>query len=791
MMTEKGCRNLRASIAFSVIVAVSLLLNTCNLFKPGLGEKVDITAPVVTISAPQQNSYIKGTMTIQGAASDDLSLASLSVSYPGPAGQVTKSITVANGSWSFDIPTGPGGAENLPDGEQHIVVTAKDGSGKESQAELIAYIDNTPPTVLLTVPQGYGTSKPTTSDYIDIKGEVWDRSPVTEVNVSVFNTSGSVMETRHADGTNTWSTRFLTTGYTASATDPYTYSVEAKDKAGNANTYYYHSADIWALLTTYGGTLFPATDEIGKVDQDKSGAAGVIPYADLYGHRLGYPGGSYGDFYKTDDATLPVINFSNLDLANPIQDNVIGTKVPINGYINPGPALNTVLAGTLKAWIIPWSDPPVWPGTPNVNNPPDVIATGISSSVSFQIEPKILGTYISSGRYLIRVDAGASGTSSVASEVCGFIVDSGAPRVEAVQPADLSLVRRKIFAAGTPLAGQEGIEIRVNLQDDNSAQLSTAVAALTNGGPALPGIAWDGVSGPDTWYIIQVPLGAGKSEIWFELEGKDDVNMPARKTVHYTIDETAPTVVIVSPSDGSWVTGNSTTVSGTSSDNTGLVSTIYLWLGLSSATPPADITTWNSLTGNASWVTTLPLGGEGAYTVRAVAVDFADNQSSIGTRTFTLDQSNPTLTETSTGSGTILRNAGFTLSGTAADTNALSSITITEKKNGGTPTTVLSLSPSGTSQVYTYNKAVNAGTHADDGTYEYTITTTDAAGKTAPSITRTVIVDTEAPLLVLEGFTSGYNSALSQVNGIVVYKFSADGGIVSVEKSGSDYVGHF
>jgi hypothetical protein len=44
--------------------------------------------------------------------------------------------------------------------------------------------------------------------------------------------------------------------------------VVVTDKAGNQNTYYFHREDIVTLKNNHNSeALFPATDEIGKIDQ--------------------------------------------------------------------------------------------------------------------------------------------------------------------------------------------------------------------------------------------------------------------------------------------------------------------------------------------------------------------------------------------------------------------------------------------------------------------------------------------------------------------------------------------
>ncbi len=763
--------SIRVVVLAVLAVGAAVSLQTCDFFKPGFGDKVDVTAPVVAITSPAQNSYVRGAFTVSGTVSDDIGVSSMSVSYPGQSGTVTKAVTFSGGAWSIAIPTGTAGSENLPDGEQHVTVSASDASGKQTSVQLIAFIDNIAPTVLITVPQGYGTNRPTVNASIDIKGEVWDRSPITGVTVEVIRDATGVSQTlKTANGTYTWSASIDTSAY--ADTEFFHFLVKATDKAGNVNAYYYHSQDIWTELLAIGGTRFPATDEIGLVDQTGTGTASGITYASLQSIQIGDPGAPtpvYGNFYRDADASKPVITYTNIDTALPTLSNVISTKVPITGIIQPGPANVPITQSSIRAWIVPLGTVMPYPGYPAAGNVDAgaLTSNAISTSFSFSLEPKVGGSYIASGQYTVLIRAEASGTPEELD--CDFIVDAGAPRIDDIQPPTASLITRKTFAAG-PLAGQTGVEIMVTASDDNDVQTVSATASLDSDmDPPLAGlaVAEDLPTNPGDYYV-QVPLGAGNTAIWFEVEVEDNTGSITRRTVQYTIDEINPSISITSPTAGSWVTGNSTTVSGTSSDNSGNVKDIYVWVGLTSVTPPAPVkSTWTRLDGNASWATTLALGAEGSYTAHAYAFDFADNQSAEATRSFYLDQSNPTVTETSIGAGAVYRSALFTLSGTAADTNALANITMLQVYNGGAPSTVLNQALSGTSQPWTWTLPGGS----PDGTYEYTVTLTDAAGKTAPTLGRTVVYDTTAPSASFTDVTPlvGVNT----VNGVIAYSVSA------------------
>jgi hypothetical protein len=129
-------------------------LSTCDLFKVGLGEKVDISAPALEITSPTNGSYITGIVHLKGTASDDTGIASVSVavSFPASSGLSAKQYTASfsDGQWSLDFDS----AALAPSIEvnTNILVTATDLSSKTSEQKIIIYVDNNPPTVKLTSP---------------------------------------------------------------------------------------------------------------------------------------------------------------------------------------------------------------------------------------------------------------------------------------------------------------------------------------------------------------------------------------------------------------------------------------------------------------------------------------------------------------------------------------------------------------------------------------------------------------------------------------------------------------
>ncbi|NNM53089.1 MAG: hypothetical protein HKM05_00005, partial [Spirochaetales bacterium] len=261
----KGKNTVIARIAGAILaISLGLTLATCQAVNAGLGPKIDLYPPTISISSPTANAYLKGTIALQGKAADDMSLKSVEVTYPSASGSKTLTATLnTDGTWTCNIPTGTTGTDNLPDGQQTLVATAIATSGKTTQTSVIVNVDNIPPTVLVSTPNSYfnpllkNSSSPTFSDYVDISGSAWDPSPITSVQVTLWDNkvpSAPVkIGSQPADGTNTWSTRFKLKDTDGGALtkqndgDTLTYEINVTDAAGNQSTYYYHQQDVASL----------------------------------------------------------------------------------------------------------------------------------------------------------------------------------------------------------------------------------------------------------------------------------------------------------------------------------------------------------------------------------------------------------------------------------------------------------------------------------------------------------------------------------------------------------------
>lgn len=280
----------------------------------------------------------------------------------------------------------------------------------------------------------------------------------------------------------------------------------------------------------------------------------------------------------------------------------------------------------------------------------------------------------------------------------------------------------------------------------------------------------------------------------FTITATDKVGKSTPVTRNIRLDSTGPTINIATGLDG-YQTSDTISVNGTAEDVSGVDKVYYSFAD----TEAADLSdsTWHATTNATNWSFEMAGGTDGAVKkLHLCAVDKNGVASAVITREVKYDLANPSVTETGIGSTekTYNRtNTSFTLTGSVSDTNGIKSLTITDEENN---TYAHNLTPS-TTEPYSYTTSAPGtwtvtcpiGTSAattnkvSDGTHSFTITATDAAGKTS-TVQRTIIVDTELPTLTLSALPDK-NEMLSTIHQTTLRGTANDGtngsGISKVE----------
>ncbi|MBO4859873.1 MAG: hypothetical protein J5527_15265 [Treponema sp.] len=187
-----------------------------------------------------------------------------------------------------------------------------------------------------------------------------------------------------------------------------------------------------------------------------------------------------------------------------------------------------------------------------------------------------------------------------------------------------------------------------------------------------------------TWSIPASAFTSGATQALVFI-AKDKVGRTGRTTpesfnVYY--DSTGPVIGINSPNEGESKTDSEIEASGTVSEaGVGLAKIQYTTV---TSTTPAE-SDWHDITvasGSTTWNQNLSFDGEGAEILRVRAWDKLGNNSTIVTRNFYFDSSDPSLSVTSL-SNNDYKNTNFTLSGTAWDINAIASIEVKDDGKTG------------------------------------------------------------------------------------------------------------
>jgi hypothetical protein len=148
---------------FTVLVlgaaAAGMMFSCDNPFEAGMGKKVDIVPPVITLETPRSGAFIKETEIIRGKASDDRQVISVEAGIYdglGASAQIhwtREGLVYHSGSdaftWTVDTKT----LNNGKDGQVKLRFRATDDNQKSAETEDLIYnIKNNPPEIGVTIP---------------------------------------------------------------------------------------------------------------------------------------------------------------------------------------------------------------------------------------------------------------------------------------------------------------------------------------------------------------------------------------------------------------------------------------------------------------------------------------------------------------------------------------------------------------------------------------------------------------------------------------------------------------
>lgn len=338
--------------------------------------------------------------------------------------------------------------------------------------------------------------------------------------------------------------------------------------------------------------------------------------------------------------------------------------------------------------------------------------------------------------YAVATDiAGNTATSAIIS----VTVDNTAPTVAVTSPVNGGKVGGTITLA-TNAADNVGV-LKVQFYRDSSVLLGTTLAAPFN-------LSWNTTTvtaGAHTLYAIATDTAG---------------NTATSTTISVTVDNTAPTVSLTAPSNGSLLWGTAVALSATATDNIAVSKVDFyrdsnVLLGTDTTTPYGI--SWDSTSTSS-----------GAHTIFAVATDSAGNTKTSTVVNVTVDNTGPSVTLTAPVNGATISGT-VAVSATASDNVAMSKVEFYRDSNV--------LLASDTSSAFSMN--LNS-TSLTSGAHILYAVATDTAGNHTTSASVAVSVDNTAPTVSI---TSPANGAqvLKNTNVNIAATASDNIGVIKVE----------
>jgi hypothetical protein len=273
MLTSTATALIRRCALLAIVLAAAL----GAAGSAGAKGKPDAIPPTVSIGSVPKTIMSGSTVQVSGSASDNVSVATVSISVDGGAYQLAQGTT----SWSYSLR-----ATGLAVGNHTLTARAVDASGNAASTAVTISIsaDSTPPSVSITSP----LSGSTLSGQVTVSGRASDDVGVAQVALSVDGGAYLV-----AAGTSSWSSVISTGSLSPGA---HTLAARATDSAGNTSTASETvtiadtTAPAVSISSPLGGSTVSGTITVSGSAADNAGLARV---------ELAVDGGAYSSVQGT------------------------------------------------------------------------------------------------------------------------------------------------------------------------------------------------------------------------------------------------------------------------------------------------------------------------------------------------------------------------------------------------------------------------------------------------------------------------------------------------------------
>ena len=385
------------------------------------------------------------------------------------------------------------------------------------------------------------------------------------------------------------------------------------------------------------------------------------------------------------------------------------------------------------------------------------VLLGTSLSGGEWSRPFPASNFPADGGYTVRVFATDEVGNAEAPATRAFSFDATAPTGSLTAPADGAALRGAAVTVSSDSADAgSGVATAEFQRRPAGGSPWTTIDTDTN---APYSTSWNTTSLTDGDYDLRV------------LTTDEAGNTFASPTRTVTVDNTAPSAATLDALPGAIRSGQELTGSGTDATS-GVESLSYSYCEGTSCTPSTPI--GSSTTGPDYSVTWTGQPADGDVRVRVRVTDRAGNTLDSAIQDVVVDNTNPTGSLTAPADAAVLGGASVTVSSDSADAGSgVATAEFQRRPAGGSPWTTID-----TDTNAPYSTSWNT-TSLTDGDYDLRVLTTDEAGNTFASPTRTVTVDNNAPSVTVTAPTGFVNAAAPDP--FTVTASTPDGDVANVE----------
>ena len=722
-----------------------------NQSTTAIGFFTDTAGPIVQVTSPAANAYLKGPSVVVNGSVTDLAVASVTVNgQPAP---------VSNGTFSATLAAA--------DGPFTVAVAAIDVAGNQSATSTTVTVDSVAPVVTVTAP---AAGLVTNAASIRVLGTVSDRSPVT---LTIGGVAVPV-----ASGAFAYDAPLGSAGAVI-------LSLAATDAAGNVATTSVpvtvdRAAPAVAITGPLPGAVLrgPAVTVTGTIGDASSATVSVNGVAAVFDPSSPPPTRTFSATVPVADGVVTLVATATDAASNTSAASVsitVDSVAPVIAVLQPsdGQYTNaadihvsgsvtdaTAVAVTVNG-VAAVVNASAFAATIPVGSGPistiAIVATDAAGNTSQQslslqvdrVSPAIAITTPAANAYLKGPSIAASGTVDDVAIATVTVNGQPAPLSEIASGSGRTFTAQvasgdgplTIVVVATDVAGNQSTSSRTVTVDSVAPVVNVSAPAaglVTN----LALVRVDGSvndASPVTLTIggVAVPVASNAFDYEMTLASDGAITIPvvatdaagnvAGTSVSLTVDRGAPSVQIASPAAGAFLRGPSVTVSGSISDaSTTSVSVNGVAASLDGSSGSSQF--------SRTFTATVPVA-DGSVTLEATATDAAGNTGS-ASRTITVDSVAPALTLTAPAAGLVTSQASVSVRGTVQDSTPVT-LTI---DGAAVPVN---------GSAFAYDAPL-----ADEGARQIAVVATDAAGnRTIEAVS--VAVDRTAPVIDINAPAGG------------------------------------